>query len=987
MTTGQDKRRKTPSRSPENIAPQNDCRDFIRAAAEDLRITGNKGQANPQADAHTASRQMASPAELRRSLWASPAKTNPEPFPAANGQLDAGKARSQALRSSTERSIGAARPAGASARPAAEKPPLPEATLTGSLSEKPSGAGPSELAAPEERPIGGASSGTDSASLRSQRRLPSSRSTSQNSGFRTDPETVNPTAVRAKLEERIVPSSKPEEDAGPTPAATKVLRPVEPAGQPVAAREKLSPDASTHPTSSAPYYGSSYYHGEPASEQGFLGSLNPLRVLRVIRRKWPMMLLVQVLAVAGAWFYLSTVPKTYRATSQIEMSLRRPRIMSQQGALIEDTSYAPSEEIFNTRLARFNGGEMRELAFTRFKALYPAKGQGDDKLRSLMGHATFLLINKTKLVQITCEHTDKALAPIVANAFMEAAELYSLEENRAASDKAVAWLAAQARTQRDSLEKSEQAIAQFRMQNNIDVLENKKKSLAESAMALGKSLVEHEGEVILNQDLVRKIDALEIKPETAGGIPDTIPRQAEIKAALERWGSAITERDSLLIRYTPQHPEVVAKNRVINLLRNQVEETINVARATALANLDLLQNQTASLRKKNTEIAVEAAQLDVKIVEANSRLTGLQRERDACDVAYRGILNRIEEARLAADENTASVQIRERAVEPTSPSKPNVLQTLLVAVLAGLGIGLGLALLTDTLEDRVSSAEDVERHIGLRIIGLVPHVPRALREDIVRTNLTDKRGHIAEVFAGIRVLLNSRQYVDHAQSVLVVSAGPEDGKTITACNLAIACAHGGMRTVLVDFDLRRPRIGRIFAIPDGARRLAKTLSERDPSRFEELPQPTACDNLHVISSRVVKNVNPSDIFGSGFVSDFLEWAKARYDRIIIDSPPFGAVSDCVVLASLVGSVIVVCRPVMTRKQATRFMLQNLTEVGANVIGAVINDVDFSKNPYFSNYYHQYHYTYSYGDKERKKASKDAAEEHADVPTAGGGGER
>lgn len=753
----------------------------------------------------------------------------------------------------------------------------------------------------------------------------------------------------------------------PTPS------PVTPAAPPPQNYSRIPPVQIPLGAASAPEYGASSYHGEPESEQGFLGSLHPLRIIRVARRKWATILLIEILAFAGAWFYLSTTPKIYRAMSVLEMSLRRPRIMSQQGAVIEDQGYAPTEEIFNTRLARFNGSEMRELAFTRFKSLYAAKGATDGTLRTLMSGATFALRSKTKLVDVICNHTDKTVAPLIANAFAEAAELYSLEENRAASDKAVAWLVAQARTQRELLEKAEQAIAQFRMQNNIDVLEGTKKSLEDSAMSLGNALVQREGEVILLQDLVHKIDALEIKPETAGGIPDSIPRQQEIKAALEKWGTATTERDSLLTRYTPQHPDVIAKTQLINLLRSQVEETIKTARATAQSNLELLQKQTASLRAKDTELSGQIAQLHLKIVEANSRLTGLKQERDACDVAYRGILNRIEEARLAADENTATVKIIERAVEPSTPYTPRIPNVLLTAVLAGLGLGLGLALLADTLEDRVSSADDVERRIGLRILGLVPHVPRAMRQDIVMANMTDKRGHVAEVFAGIRVLLNSRQYADHSHSVLVVSSGPEDGKTITACNLAIASAQGGMRTLLVDFDLRRPRVGRIFGIPDNQRRLAEILNLRDLSLFPSLPQKTACENLQVIGSRTLKGVNASDIFGSGVVSDFVAWAHANYDRVIIDSPPFGAVSDCVVLASLVGSVIVVCRPVMTRKQSTRFMLRNLVDVGANVIGAVINDVDFSKHPYFSNYYHQYHYSYTYGEHDKRKGKREPEE--------------
>ena len=97
--------------------------------------------------------------------------------------------------------------------------------------------------------------------------------------------------------------------------------------------------------------------------------------------------------------------------------------------------------------------------------------------------------------------------------------------------------------------------------------------------------------------------------------------------------------------------------------------------------------------------------------------------------------------------------------------------------------------------------------------------------------------------------------------------------------------------------------------------------------------------------------------GSPFVAHFMKWAIASYDRVIVDSPPFGTVSDSVLLAGLVGCVIVVCRPQSSRKRATRYMVRHLAESGANVLGAVINDVDFSRNPYFSNYYHHYPYSY------------------------------
>lgn len=730
----------------------------------------------------------------------------------------------------------------------------------------------------------------------------------------------------------------------------------------------------------APYAEPSYHQEEPDNEQGFLGSLQPLRILRVMRRKWLTIFLLLILSLAGAWFYLSIVPKSYRATSLIELSLRRPRIMNQQSAVIEDLGYMSSEEIFNTRLARFNSGEMRELALTRFKAIRPSRTETDEQLRLMISKVTFTLVRKTKLVQVISEDNDKTNATALANACTEAAEVFSIEENRAASDKAVAWLEAQGRTQRDALDRAGQTIAEFRLKNNVDVIENQRKALSEATLDLNRTMVARETELVLVQDIVLKLNTLEINPETAGSLPDPTPRRDEISTIRKQLDIATTERDSLLIRYTPQHPEVIEKERICGVIRAQFVEAIRRGRETAGSNLALLQQQVESLRKKSMDLGKIISDLDVRIVQAESSIATLQRERDAFDQSYRGILNRIEEARLAADENTATIKIIDRASEPLAPFKPQIPRVIFLAVVVGLALGIGVALLADTLEDRVSSIDDVERMIGLRILGLVPHVPRALRADIIRSSFSDKRGHIAEVFAGIRVVLNSRQFSDQSHTMLVASPGPEDGKTVTSCNLAIAFAQGGMRTLLIDFDLRRPRIGKIFDIPDSSRRLAEVLTARDPSLFPGLICQSTCPDLHIAATRMVADINPSDIFGGEIVSEFIDWARSNYDRVVIDSAPFGAVSDCLVLASRVDSVILICRPVKTHKHTTRLMMKNLSDVGANIVGAIINDIDFKKHPYFGNYYHQHHDNYAYGDQEKRNSKPEAAPAPEDPKT-------
>jgi uncharacterized protein involved in exopolysaccharide biosynthesis len=253
--------------------------------------------------------------------------------------------------------------------------------------------------------------------------------------------------------------------------------------------------------------------GHQQNDSSMMGLVTPERIIRVLSRKWKTVILVTAFGATLAFFYLWTTLRVYRAVSLIEMSQRRPRIMNQQSAVIEDTGYSPSEEIFNTRLKKFNGQELREIAFGRFKALYPAKGRSDSDLKALIGGATFTLLGKTRIVQISYESGDPELAAAVANAYAEAAEQSTIEENRKIAESAVAWLQVQADGQRQALEKVEATIVAFRTENKVDVLESEQKSNQDAILSLRKSLVDLEGQLVLARDMVGALSTLEVSPK------------------------------------------------------------------------------------------------------------------------------------------------------------------------------------------------------------------------------------------------------------------------------------------------------------------------------------------------------------------------------------------------------------------------------------------------------------------------------------------
>ncbi len=729
----------------------------------------------------------------------------------------------------------------------------------------------------------------------------------------------------------------------------------------------------THPNDPA-LYGSPLYpqYGGAYDMQTVSGSIfdNPLRLLRILLKRWLMVLLCLLFAATAATFYLTKAPKVYRAESLIELSVRRPRFLAQQAAVIEDAggSAGSTEEIFNTRIQRFRGRTTMTAALHRLLEKHPdAFLQADDKalsdehqqqmqLSRFMNHIQLDLMRRTRIVKITFEHTDPALATAACNAFSEAAVAGAFQENRSSSDAAVVWLESQEKTQREALQKAEEALLTFTTESRIDAIESSRKTVEEALLSFNRSLVEIESEEARERDLLAALEALEISPEEAESLPSDIPRADEIRTVLNQWREVIVAREQLLARYTENHPDVKDKDRLIQLYREQAMEAINQARNTTRANQQLLARQADSLRQKKQEQSELAADLDAQIAAGRTQMASLTRARDTAEQAYRGILTRIQEARMAADEDTATVKIAEPATMPRAPVKPRPVIILALALLLGLGGGSALAIATELIEDHVSDPEDLHNW-GLSLLAVVPRVQKQNRNNIATASLQDRFSQVTEAFAGLRAMLDSPQHKGNADVVLIASSIPGEGKTVTSCNLASAWARKGHKVLLLDFDLRRPQVAGIFPMPAGQKGLLQTLATNpDLNDGQQLVYPAAdCPNLHIIATRPHSGASPAEMAGTTAVERLIAWGRANYDHIVIDAPPLGLVSDALALAPLADSILVMVRPAVSRRRITLHTIHRFQESGIENIALVLNDVDFKKldKTGYGHYYHHY----------------------------------
>ncbi len=699
-------------------------------------------------------------------------------------------------------------------------------------------------------------------------------------------------------------------------------------------------------------YGAPYYGDTEAPGSSLIGPLTLGRVLRVSAQKWPTLMVAILLGTLGGFAYFKTAPVSYKATSTILMNVRAPRYTSAQSIIDNPNTQGASDEIFNTRLYNLGTPPVIRMVGERLRADFPElKALNEEEMYLLLfNNIEFKQRRRSRIVEIAARNQNPKIAQAIANAYALTAETYSKEENSQQSEAAVALLKSSEAEIRRKLQLAETEVLSFRKEANIHGLESQLTAQSQMLQALNEQLAQARVKEIGAIELLRVLDTIRGDPTQIRLLPESVPRAALIFSAQEALQKAITERDTLLMRYTENHPEVQQSQNVVGICQKHYLEAVMQARETADANLQYIRNVLEALTQQTRASEERTLALAQQIEEAKSRLKSLELNVEVVNESYSGIRRRMEEALQASDEISATITVNQLAMEPRRPISPDPRLAFTVGPGFGLLLGFLFVLLLDRLEDRITSTADIEQHMATKVLALIPRVPRVRRDQLVVFSATRKFSRLAESFAGLRGLLDSPRYREITRVILVVSTQPEEGKTITSGNLSISYAMSGQKTLLVDFDLRRPRIGRVFGVDeDRCPSLMETLASGDPEALSSLPVPSGLDNLDLVVSTPSPHHSPANIMGADIIPKFFQWARQHYDRVIIDSPPYGLVSDAVVLGTLSDSVMIVCRPDRSRYRAVKHAIRQFVESGARLLGVVVNDVDFQGRNAFSDH--------------------------------------
>ena len=547
------------------------------------------------------------------------------------------------------------------------------------------------------------------------------------------------------------------------------------------------------------------------------------------------------------------------------------------------------------------------------------------------------------VLQVGYRSTDRELVHAVPNALAESFIARRIEWQKTDARSTVAFLEAQVEDTREQLEAVEAQLTDFREGEQIVAVEAEAEAQIERLATIQTRRTQLDAERAALSQLLSEIDADAEDPDyrRLASFPTFFQNQA-VAGMLSSLIQADSARSSLLVNKTPSHPDVVAVEERIDELEAQLG---SIGRNY----LGSLRNQIAAL---DTVLAEFGAELE-EVPERQIEFARIQRQVDMLAELYTVLQTRLKEAQVQEAIDDSSVRIVEEAIEPLKPVSPKPARNLALAAGLGLILGIVLAFVREYMDRRLHSTDRIETLYGLPTMARIPGMAVGNGRDDPKRALValDERQSLgAESFRNLRTNIRFAHGGGDVNRIVVTSPSTNEGKSLTAANLAITMAQKGRRTLLVDADMRRSVQHEQFEVPRSPG-LADCLLAGE--LLDDVIRPTMLETLFVLpAGRSVPN--PAELLDSPQMNRLLEALGSGYDALILDSPPVLAVTDSAVLAPKTDGVILVVRAEKTDKDAIALAIQQMRQVDAELLGVVVNDAkaEGSYQSYYREYYGQ-----------------------------------
>lgn len=569
-------------------------------------------------------------------------------------------------------------------------------------------------------------------------------------------------------------------------------------------------------------------------------------------------------------------------------------------------------------------------------------------------------IRNSRLVKIHFDSTSPQLSTQASNTLAASYIQQNLEARFVATEQAKDWLTKQLEDLKAKVERADEDLQAFGSQHDIISLDEKENVTMQRLTELNEALTKAEAERMAKEALYKQTKARNF---------DSLPTILENKLIMDLKQAYIqleAQYMKLSETFKPEYPEMVRIKSQMETVQNRLNGEINKI-------INGINNDYESGLRRETLIRQAFEQQKVKAMEMKDKAIQyniLKREADTNRELYKGLLQRMKEAGVSAGITASNIQIVDQAEMPTSPYKPNKRLNLLLAAVVGLFLGVGLAFFFEYLDNTIKTPEDVEQLIRLPSFGMVPEISNGRRRQLEKGTSYPVElityGHpksmLSEAYRSIRTSILLSFSEKPPKKIVITSPNPSEGKTTTVINTAIALSQTGAQVLIIDADLRKPRLHKIFNYENG-QGLSSFLSGHGD--LESVVKKSEVPNLFYIPSGPIPP-NPSELLGSNLFKKMVESLEARFDHIVLDSPPVLGFADSIILSTSVDGVILTVLGGKTPRETLQRAKEVLQQVNTKIIGVVINRVDIRRSDY-GYYYYRYH---SYYGKEGKKGRRE-----------------
>jgi succinoglycan biosynthesis transport protein ExoP len=599
-------------------------------------------------------------------------------------------------------------------------------------------------------------------------------------------------------------------------------------------------------------------------------------------------------------------------------------------------------------------------------------------VESLQGMVDVEQVKKTYLIDLRATHTDPAVATKVVNAMADAFALWNLEVKTKTNTLAGSYLQKRIAELQSQIRSGEEQLVNYAQSHQILSLDASQNTVVERLAGLNKELLEAENDRSLAEAAYRTSQL----PGAAEANAEVSDKQiVELKGRL---GELRQKRAQLLLTDTEESPEVKDTTQQIATLEKQLADTRGSAKQVINTNLEVNYRKALDREKTLRDSFSKQRAETVAQNQAAINYNILKQEIETNKGLLAGLMQRSKENDVTMAGTPNNIHVVDYAPIPKGPVGPRRMQAVTLALVLAIAFGIALALFLEYLDDTVKDSRDIESGLRLPSLAVIPIAGKATQRFFPITRAlqrTNGNGHGPELLInGIGSSVQAEAYKHLRTSILLSTAGrppksllvtssvPAEGKTTTVVNTATVLAQTGAQVLIIDADMRRPRLHQVLDMSNEEGLSAILSSDMTESDVLSKIKKYRDTNIYLLGSGAIPP-NPAELLGSAQMRRLLEIVGETFNYVVIDSPPIASFTDGVLISSLVDGVLLVVHGGKTSRQVVKRVRQMLQEIGAKIIGVVLNKADMSAG---NDYYYHYGYKGYYSRVDKRNLESDSS---------------